>query len=102
MQNLPDKGVSGSVYYLLADCTVTGLTHVMLGSQDESGPNGKAFPILGRLELSPNGYFLVSDKAAALGAAGNWILNCWIGSFSPLLRRKLSSPVAFGCRWMWK
>jgi hypothetical protein len=44
MQNLPDKGVRGSSYYLKAECTVTGLTHVMLGSQDESGPMVRHFP----------------------------------------------------------
>jgi hypothetical protein len=33
MQNLPDKGVSGSAYYLKADYTVTGLTERVHESQ---------------------------------------------------------------------
>jgi hypothetical protein len=37
MQNLPDKGVSESSHYLLADCTVTGLTGSVHESQGKSG-----------------------------------------------------------------
>jgi hypothetical protein len=33
MQNIPDKGVSGSLCYLQADTTVTGLTVGVHGSQ---------------------------------------------------------------------
>ena len=47
MQNLPDKGVSGSAYYLKANYTVTGLTDAVCESQGGNEGDRKAFPILG-------------------------------------------------------
>ena len=49
MQNLPDKGVSGSAYYLKAEYTVTGLTESVQQSQGRNRGNREAFPILGTL-----------------------------------------------------
>jgi hypothetical protein len=48
MQNLPDKGVSGSSGYLLAECTGTGLTRSLLESQGQNERKRQAFPDLGR------------------------------------------------------
>jgi hypothetical protein len=47
MQNVPDKGVSGSLHYLQADYTVTGLTESVHESQGGSEGNGEPPPILG-------------------------------------------------------
>jgi hypothetical protein len=47
MQNLPDKGVSGSLCYLWADYTVTGLTRMVLESQGGNERSGEAVPVLG-------------------------------------------------------
>ena len=47
MQNPPDKGVSGSAYYLKADYIVTGLTDGMCESQGGNEGDRKAFPMLG-------------------------------------------------------
>ena len=47
MQNLPDKGVSGYSYYLLAEYTVTGLTESVLESQGRSAEMRETFPFLG-------------------------------------------------------
>jgi hypothetical protein len=44
MQNLPDKGVSGSLYYLRADSTVTGLTGMVLEVKVERREAEKRFP----------------------------------------------------------
>ena len=44
MQNLPDKGVSGSLYYLRANSTVTGLTGMVLEVKVERREAEKRFP----------------------------------------------------------
>jgi hypothetical protein len=48
MQNIPDKGVSGSLCYLQADTTVTGLTQSLQESQGLEREKPRAFPDLGR------------------------------------------------------
>jgi hypothetical protein len=48
MQNLPDKGVSGYSYYLLAEYTVTGLTESVLESQGRSAERRETFPFWDR------------------------------------------------------
>jgi hypothetical protein len=50
MQNLPDKGVSGSLYYLWDDYTVTGLTRMVHESQGRNEGDSWAFPTLGSLQ----------------------------------------------------
>jgi hypothetical protein len=47
MQNLPDKGVSGSLYCLRANYTVTGLTDSVHESQGRNERDREAFPVLG-------------------------------------------------------
>ena len=49
MQNLPDKGVSGSACYLWADYTVTGLTESVHESQQRNEGNRETLPVLGRV-----------------------------------------------------
>jgi|HubBroStandDraft_2_1064218.scaffolds.fasta_scaffold08572_6 hypothetical protein len=44
MQNLPDKGVSGSLYHLKANYTVTGLTDSACESQGGNERNQRHFP----------------------------------------------------------
>jgi hypothetical protein len=53
MQNLPDKGVSGSSCYLLAECTATGITRSLLESQGQNERKRQAFPDLTRLFWGP-------------------------------------------------
>jgi len=47
MQNIPDKGVSGSLCYLQAEYTVTGLTQSLHESQGQDERKRQAFPVLG-------------------------------------------------------
>ena len=44
MQNLPDKGVSGSLCYLLAEYTVTLLTESVLEVKVETRDSSGRFP----------------------------------------------------------
>jgi hypothetical protein len=45
MQNLPDKGVSSSLYYLKADYTVTGLTLACVKVKVEMRETHAHFPL---------------------------------------------------------